>query len=120
MIWLWSTWVAQSVKPPTLGFGSGHDLGSVGSSPTSDSALTARSLLGILSLLLSLSASPIHAVSLKINKNLKKKDLYSDNFWHSQERCFVASDGFKWILAKFLHETTHHGTDKLITILSQY
>lgn len=44
--------------------------------------------------------------------------LPSDNFWNSQDRCLVASDNLKWILAKFLHETTH-GTDTLITISSQ-
>ena len=54
------TWVAQSVKRPTLGFGSGHDLRVhefsqfVSSSPSSGSVLTVLSLLGILSLLLSL------------------------------------------------------------------
>ena len=34
-------WGAQSVKRPTLGFGSGHDLTVVGSSPMSGSVLTA-------------------------------------------------------------------------------
>jgi len=32
-------WVAQSVKHPTLDFGSGHDLGVLRSSPASGSAL---------------------------------------------------------------------------------
>ena len=36
-------WVAQSVKCWTLGFGSGHDLGVVGSSPTSGSMLSVES-----------------------------------------------------------------------------
>ena len=49
------TWVAQSVECLTLDFGSGHDLMVVRSSPTSGSILTAWSLLGILSLSLSLS-----------------------------------------------------------------
>jgi len=35
--------VAQSVKCPTLGFGSGHDLRMVRSSPTSGSVLSAES-----------------------------------------------------------------------------
>ena len=45
------SWVAQSVKRPTLSFGSGHDLTvSLSLSPVSGSALPAWSLLGILSL----------------------------------------------------------------------
>ena len=36
-------WVAQSVKPPTLGFSSVHDLGVVGWIPASGSALSAES-----------------------------------------------------------------------------
>ena len=45
------SWVAQLVKHPTLDFGSGHDLGVVGSSSASCSA---GDLLEILSLTLSL------------------------------------------------------------------
>ena len=37
------TWVAQSVEQWTLGFGSGHDLRVVESSPTSDSMLSEES-----------------------------------------------------------------------------
>ena len=43
------TWVVHLGQRPTPDFGSGHDLRAVGSSPASGSALTARSLLGILS-----------------------------------------------------------------------
>ena len=65
---------AQSVQLPTLDFGSGHDPRVMGSSPALGSALTVQSLLGMLSLSLSLSLSvpPLftgtHALSLKINK----------------------------------------------------
>ena len=52
------TWVAQWVKRPTLDLGSGHDL-MVHGILTSGSALAAQSLLGILSLSLSLSAPPL-------------------------------------------------------------
>ena len=38
-----STWVAQSVKCPTLGFRSGHDVRVMRSSPTLDSALSVES-----------------------------------------------------------------------------
>ena len=50
------------VARPRLDFSSGHDPRVVGSSPTSGSALTARSLLGILALL-ALCPSPayVHA-----------------------------------------------------------
>ena len=48
------TWVAQSVKHPTLDFSSGHDLMVVRSSPASGSALTTQSLLGVVSLPISL------------------------------------------------------------------
>ena len=61
----WGTWVAQSVKLPTLDFGSDHDLTVRRIEPSMGSALIARSLLGILSL------CPFPALSLKINKHLK-------------------------------------------------
>ena len=66
--------MAQSVKHLTHDFGPGHDLMACEFDPSSASALTAQSLLGILSP--SLSAPPPLALylSLKINKNkLKKK-----------------------------------------------
>ena len=78
------TWVAQSVKRPTLGFASGHDL-TVSLSPTG-SALTAQSLLEILSPTLS-APTPLLSLSLSLKikqknnlnflnkkKNLKKRD----------------------------------------------
>ena len=55
-------WGTQPVKHPTLDSGSGQDLTVVGLSPTTDSAQTVWSLLGILSLLLSLLLP--HALSL--------------------------------------------------------
>ena len=72
-----AAWVAQSGKHPTLSFSSGHDL--VRLSPTSGSVLTAWSLLGILSLPLSLCPSPARARSLSLslslsqNKHFKKR-----------------------------------------------
>ena len=66
------TWVIQLVKGLPLDFSSGLDLMVLESNPMLDSALTAWSLLGILSLSLSLSLSlPAHALSLS-NKLLKK------------------------------------------------
>ena len=60
----WGTWVAQSVKCLPLGFGSGHDLMVCGFDPhTSGSALAVWSLLGILSLSLSLCPSPSLSLS---------------------------------------------------------
>ena len=72
-------WLGWSVKCPTLDFGSGHDLTILESSPRLGFALTARSLLGILSL--PLSAPPLLvlflslSLSLSLSKyiNLKKK-----------------------------------------------
>ena len=58
--------MAQLVKRLTRGFGSGHDLTVREMSLASGSALTVRSLLGILSLLLSLSLP--HSLSLCQNK----------------------------------------------------
>ena len=58
-------WVAQSVKHLTLGFGSHHDLMVHETEPHIRLALTAQSLLGILSLCLSVSLS----LSLSQNKN---------------------------------------------------
>ena len=62
--------MAQSVKRTTLGFGSGRDLVVHEIDPASGSVLMARSLLGILSLSLSLCPSPALSVShsLEINK----------------------------------------------------
>ena len=67
--------MTQLVKHPILGFGSGHDLtvhGFVGSSPVSGSALTAWSLLGILSPSFSLRPTLIrvctHAPSLSCSQ----------------------------------------------------
>ena len=59
------TWVAQSVKRPTLGFSSGHGL-TVSSSPSLGSVLTMQSLLGILSLFL--SGPPLLTLSLSLSK----------------------------------------------------
>ena len=67
-------WVAQLVEHQTLGFGSGHDLTAPEFEPHWSSALTARSLPGILSP--SLSAPPLLTLSLEINKlknNFKKE-----------------------------------------------
>ena len=50
--------MAQSVERPTLDFGSGHDLLVMRLSPVSGSELTAQTLLGILSLSLTLCPSP--------------------------------------------------------------
>ena len=44
------TWVAQSLKCPTLDFSSGHDLTVMRLSSTLGSVMTVQSLLGILSL----------------------------------------------------------------------
>ena len=54
--------MARSVEWPTLGFGSGHDLTLHETSTVTGSALTAWSLLGILSP--SLSAPPLLVLSL--------------------------------------------------------
>ena len=58
--------MAQVVERLTLDFGSGRDL--TGSSPVSGSALTVQSMLGILSLSLSLCSSLAHALSLSLFK----------------------------------------------------
>ena len=50
-------WVAQSVKCPTLDFGSGHDLTVMGSSPMSGSVLAVPAW-DFLSLALSFCPSP--------------------------------------------------------------
>ena len=56
------------MKHPTLGSSSGHDLMDHGFKPASGSVLTVWSLLGILSLLLSLPLLCSFCLSLKINK----------------------------------------------------
>ena len=63
----WGAWVAQSVKCPTLDFGSGHDLGIWGSSPTFGSGFSEGSAWDSLPLFLPLSLL-IHSPSKKINK----------------------------------------------------
>ena len=67
-------WVAPLVKHLTLGFSSGHDLSFVSSSPVSGSALTAWSLLEILSLSPSLSAPHPLTLFLSLSKNKLKKN----------------------------------------------
>ena len=69
-------WVAQPVKCPTLDFGSeGHDLMVERLSPASGSVLIAWSLLGIVSLPLSLSLPLfIFSLSLKNNQTKIQKD----------------------------------------------
>ena len=62
-------WVAQLVKQPTLDFCSGHDLTVPEFQPhVADSALRVQSLLGILSLPLSLPLSCFLFLSLSQNK----------------------------------------------------
>ena len=63
----WSTW-GGSVECLTLDFGSGHDLLVYELSPTLGSELTPWSLLGILSLLLSLPLP--HSLSLSLSFSL--------------------------------------------------
>ena len=70
---IWDAWVAPSVKCPTLDFGSGHDLKIREWSPTSVSALTAWSLLGILSVPLSCLCAHVCALSLSLSVSLKNK-----------------------------------------------
>ena len=65
--------MAQSVKHPTLDFGSGHDLMVHETEPASGSALTAQSLLEILSLPLFLLLSYSSALSQNRINTLKKK-----------------------------------------------
>ena len=60
--------MAQSVQHLTLGFSSGHDLTVCEFKPTSGSALTAQSLIGILSLCLSPYPSPTCILSLSLSK----------------------------------------------------
>ena len=57
--------MAQLVEHPTLGFGSGHDLMVREFEP----ALTLQSLLGILSLSLSLSAPPLLVLCHSLSQN---------------------------------------------------
>ena len=57
--------MAQSVKCPTLGFCSHHDLKVMSWSPASGSALTAQILVEILCL--PLSAPPLHSLALSQN-----------------------------------------------------
>ena len=70
--------MAQSVGDLTLDFGSGHDLRVMGSSPASGSVLPAQSLVGILSVSLSLSPPPLLVLSLSlkskyVNSRRKKR-----------------------------------------------
>ena len=65
--------MAQLVEHLALDFGSGGDLTVGRLSPVSSSFLTAWSLLGILSHLLSLSLPCSHTHSLKTNKETLKK-----------------------------------------------
>ena len=49
-----------------------------------------------------------------------QRDCYKTIFIrHSEDTCLVASNDFKKIVAKFLHETIQHDTYQLITVLNQ-
>ena len=63
--------MAQSVKCPTLGFGSGHDLTVRGIKPRVRLLLSAHSLLGILFPFFSAPLLLMHALSLSQNKLIK-------------------------------------------------
>ena len=63
--------MAQSVERLTLDLGSGHDLMVVRLSPELVSVRTVWSLLGILSLSLSLCPSSVLSLPLKLNKHFK-------------------------------------------------
>ena len=67
--------VTQSVKQRTLDGGSGHDLsvGFVSASPASGSVLTARRLLQIFCLPLSLSPSPTRMHAFSVSLSLSNK-----------------------------------------------
>ena len=54
----WSTWVTQLVKPPTFGFGLGHDFKTVRLSPASISVLSVEPIWDSFPLLL---PSPCHS-----------------------------------------------------------
>lgn len=70
----WGAWVAQSVKHPTRGFGSGGDLSITRSSPGSGSALSMESAWDSLPLALCPSHLCLCALTLsQINKSVKKK-----------------------------------------------
>ena len=62
--------MAQLVKHPTLGFGSGHDLTAGGLKPASGFMLMVQSLLGILCL--PLSAPPLLRLSLNLSNKIIK------------------------------------------------
>ena len=68
----WGAWVAQSIKCPTVGFGSGHDLMVNEFKPCV--GLHAEPAWDSLSLCLSLSASPLfmltHCLSLSVSLSL--------------------------------------------------
>ena len=68
----WGAWVAQSVKRPTLDFGSGHDLMVADIKPALGSALKALSLLGILPLPLSLPLLYLHTNALSLSLSLSE------------------------------------------------
>ena len=60
----WGIWVAQSVKHPTLGFSSGHDLTVSEFDPVLGAALAVQRLLGIFSLPLSAPLQLVLSLSL--------------------------------------------------------
>ena len=66
-------WVAQLVKCGTLDFGSGHDLMVCEMEPQWGPVLTAWSLLGILSLRLSLPLPPVCSCILSLSLPLSQK-----------------------------------------------
>ena len=82
--------MALLVTSPTLDFGSGHDLGVVRLSPTSGSALTVCSLLGVFSLPLHLPLSHSCWLTRALSLSLKKKIIIITDVSYFSQLCDLA------------------------------
>ena len=90
--------MAQSVKPPTLGFSSGHDLRVLGSSPISESLLSGEYAWRFsLSLSLPPLACSCSLSIFQINKSFKKRKFKMRSLNYSN-----GSQRDKWIQASQL------------------
>ena len=79
---LGDAWMAHLVKCPTLGFGSGHDLMVVGSSPASHSAEHGACLRFFFSLSICPFSAGARCLSLSLSLSQKKK-VSKSVFWYN-------------------------------------
>ena len=93
---MWGAWVAQLVGRLTLGFGLGHDLGVVGSSPTSASGFGEEFAWDFLSLSYRPSPPQINKSFIKKEKKIGHVEYLAQNLVTVTITGFVMTQHLAW------------------------